>query len=273
MPLALATASLLGVPACAPLAAQLAAASWLSRRCGRPQLQAPSSPGVAADAPSSRNRRGVWEDERLEYNGLRADPRTLMPLQSYLGLHAAHRPQDARVRRRARALGCRGGGRPSAAARCPTACSRSSSTWSTGSTRTAAARPTCSRPTCSTSRTATPAASPPAARCAAAAAAVCRPRRRDPAAGAVGAQDVPDVGGGHAVLRARVPRRRPHRDQPARHPAHGRVGCRSDRESPARARARSRRRPTGASAFSTQAAVKAHQRAEASWPLPARVRC
>ena len=27
----------------------------------------------------------MWEDERLEYNGLRADPRTPMPLQSYLG--------------------------------------------------------------------------------------------------------------------------------------------------------------------------------------------
>ena len=88
MPLALLTASLLGaalsVRLHSPRNSPSCCISRPAARCGRPQLQAASeSPQWPSDALIIQETdEAVWEDERLEYNGLRADPRTPMPLQS-----------------------------------------------------------------------------------------------------------------------------------------------------------------------------------------------
>ena len=86
MALALATVSLLGAALGVRLhAPRSSPPCCVSRRCGRPQLQAPESPSGRDALIIQETDEAVWEDERLEYNGLRADPRTPMPLQSYLG--------------------------------------------------------------------------------------------------------------------------------------------------------------------------------------------
>ena len=88
MALALATVSLLGAALSVRLhAPRNSPPCCVSRRCGgrncRPPSESPQWPSDALIIQETDE--AVWEDERLEYNGLRADPRTPMPLQSYLG--------------------------------------------------------------------------------------------------------------------------------------------------------------------------------------------